>query len=726
MFNEYPYRNLTDVNLDFFLKRIKELEINLQDFIKLNTIKYADPIDWNISKQYEANTVVINEFTGVAYLSTKPVPSGVDVTNIDYWTPIFTLDFVNMNKNITIRNDGNNNNATFESSTGDWIIVGGQLYKVIQDIALHTAYVVGYNIDVYSVELFVRDYLNQVLNLIGDLDDLTTSDKTSIVNAINEVIENIGNLQELETEDKTSVVNGINSVVNDINSVVATIGELQDLHTTNKTSIVNSINELADKKTIVNVNDFSPSLNGADDSTAVQNAFNYAGQHNIPIVVFDDIDNISFKEINITHSVKVYFNDTIVTGIQRQGESVKNLFNITGSGIDVEFIGGTFKGLYNTGLTDFDNNVEPFILVNNIHSFTLKNCYFTHINNTESTPSAVFSERISGILNVYDVHNTKIDGCIFDTIHAEEMMFIMDKTLDRDQVNLEVCNCKFNSGIYTSSLDFCGNVYYSHNNLYDYQYPGSAVNCFALYLYAHNDTFKGSFESIYDMTEGLFQGLNADISNIYINSCHRAFSLSSRYVSIKNVVLRNLYDVYNDRTAKFIALQHGKFDDTNFHKDVINGDVPFVSAIIENVDLTETYQSTITDYRMFDAEKTSAWANIPKITFNNCSFIHNNHGADGNFTGCDVFLNRCKIFESLRFITTARLFSFVALPDFGFPHALTINNCFIVKDDSELPQDVIYCSNDTYKFVVNSYASGSVNANSVFTGTVVNANINIS
>ena len=62
MFNEYPYRNLTDVNLDFILKHIKNLETNLQDFIKLNTIKYADPIDWNISKQYEANTVVVNDF----------------------------------------------------------------------------------------------------------------------------------------------------------------------------------------------------------------------------------------------------------------------------------------------------------------------------------------------------------------------------------------------------------------------------------------------------------------------------------------------------------------------------------------------------------------------------------------------------------------------------------------------------------------------------------------
>ena len=30
------------------------------DFVNLNTIKYADPIQWNITKQYETNTVVID------------------------------------------------------------------------------------------------------------------------------------------------------------------------------------------------------------------------------------------------------------------------------------------------------------------------------------------------------------------------------------------------------------------------------------------------------------------------------------------------------------------------------------------------------------------------------------------------------------------------------------------------------------------------------------------
>ena len=212
-FNEFPHTRTYDNDLGWLIKTVKELSTNLENFIKLNTVKYADPIQWNISTQYEANTVVIDDLTGVAYISVQPVPSGVSINNTDYWTPVFTLDLVNLNKNITLRNDGNSHNATFTSVIGDWVIVGGQLYKVIQDIPVYTAYVVGYNIEIYTVELFIKDYVNAILTAIGDLDDLNTSDKTSVVNAINDVLTTIGDLNDLNTIDKTSVVNAINSTI---------------------------------------------------------------------------------------------------------------------------------------------------------------------------------------------------------------------------------------------------------------------------------------------------------------------------------------------------------------------------------------------------------------------------------------------------------------------------------------------------------------------------------
>ena len=89
MFSEYPYINKDDINLDYVLKKIKTIIETTETFVNTNTIKYADPIEWDITSQYEANTVVIDPQTGNAYISTRAVPGGVAINNVDYWTPIF-------------------------------------------------------------------------------------------------------------------------------------------------------------------------------------------------------------------------------------------------------------------------------------------------------------------------------------------------------------------------------------------------------------------------------------------------------------------------------------------------------------------------------------------------------------------------------------------------------------------------------------------------------------
>lgn len=92
--NKYPYSNLHDLNLDWIIKKIVEQDETIKNFINLSTIKYADPIQWNITTQYEANTIVIDPDSGIAYISTQPVPTGVAITNDDYWSVIFDLSDV--------------------------------------------------------------------------------------------------------------------------------------------------------------------------------------------------------------------------------------------------------------------------------------------------------------------------------------------------------------------------------------------------------------------------------------------------------------------------------------------------------------------------------------------------------------------------------------------------------------------------------------------------------
>jgi len=211
-FNQYPYLNLNDFNLDYVLKTLKSLSEQLENFINLNTIKYGNPIQWNITTQYEANTVVIDGNNGTAYLSVKPVPTGVSLANTDYWTPIFTLNLLSANQNITLRDDGSNVLATFASSVYDWLIWNGTLYKVIRAITINESYVVGYNLTRYTVERFIRDYVDDIISKLGDLSDLTTTDKSNIVNAINELVSKIGDLTTLTTTNKNSLVDAINEI----------------------------------------------------------------------------------------------------------------------------------------------------------------------------------------------------------------------------------------------------------------------------------------------------------------------------------------------------------------------------------------------------------------------------------------------------------------------------------------------------------------------------------
>ena len=54
-----PYTNFHDLNLDWIIEVLNEFNTKLTNFVSLATIKYADPIQWNITSQYEANTVVV-------------------------------------------------------------------------------------------------------------------------------------------------------------------------------------------------------------------------------------------------------------------------------------------------------------------------------------------------------------------------------------------------------------------------------------------------------------------------------------------------------------------------------------------------------------------------------------------------------------------------------------------------------------------------------------------
>lgn len=89
---------------------------------------------------------------------------------------------------------------------------------------------------------------NAINQKIGDLTQLDTTDKSSLVNAVNEINgeygDAIGDLTQLTTTDKSSLVGAINEVDANADTVDTKVGALSNLTTTDKTSIVLAINEV--------------------------------------------------------------------------------------------------------------------------------------------------------------------------------------------------------------------------------------------------------------------------------------------------------------------------------------------------------------------------------------------------------------------------------------------------------------------------------------------------
>lgn len=397
---KYSRTDFHELNLDWLISDVRTLAEILKNFININTIKYADPIQWNITKQYEANTVVIDGNTGTAYLSVQPVPSGVALSNTDYWTVIFTLDILSANQNLTLRDDGANVLATFASVEGDWLLWNGTLYRVKQNISVNEAYVAGYNLDRYTVEMFINDYITAVRSLIGSLSDLATTDKTDLVAAINELVTVVSNIE-------------------------LAIGDLNDLDTTDKSSVVNAVNEVYAIATdavediyYINVKDFGAAGDGVtDDSQAFIDAVNSA--ENKTCIVIPDGTYVINSTVNITKS-----------NIYIMGASKASI--ITGTANPIFKVGNGSARIDNVYFTNFTVNTSANTTVFDMHYAF--NTLIEGIKLTDCYTFANYGADADVSLNIWSV----IRNCIgrvrfrFCTITAKT-----------NGVNIE--NCQINS-----------------------------------------------------------------------------------------------------------------------------------------------------------------------------------------------------------------------------------------------------------------------------------------
>lgn len=250
IFDNFPYTNFHELNLEWILNMLQQIDKTMSEFVAINALKYADPIQWSIIRQYEKNTIVIDPLSGTAYISVQPVPAGVIITNTDYWSVVFDLGafVVRASKNFAAKyEDATTLTATFPSSVNDWLIWGDVLYKVISPIVAGDQYVVDSNIKHFTME-----------DLVGHLEDLTTTDKSNVVAAINEVLQKLittaGDLEDLNTTDKSNLVAAINEVLLTL------------------TQTATDLSDKIDTLNYINVDSFGAVGDGLTDDSAAINA----------------------------------------------------------------------------------------------------------------------------------------------------------------------------------------------------------------------------------------------------------------------------------------------------------------------------------------------------------------------------------------------------------------------------------------------------------------------
>ncbi len=304
MFNQYPYINLNDFNLDYILKAIKDMRYEVTNFVSINAIKYADPIQWNITRQYEKNTIVIDPVTGTAYISVAPVPAGVALTRPEYWTVVFDLQSFVTKANQNLANnyeEQTTTTATMNTTAGSWVIWGDVLYKALVNITAGDAYVVGSNIQ----RIVIEDVIKTIMQNIADEVQARQGADTALQDAIDDEV-------RARQGADTALQDAIDDEVQAINDK---IGDLNDLTTTDKDSVVDAINEVVQMISDVPLYYTTPEHFGAvgdgvnDDTTALQAAFDSG----LDVIFTSGKNYLTTATLTVPTNCKLYGNNAKIT-----------------------------------------------------------------------------------------------------------------------------------------------------------------------------------------------------------------------------------------------------------------------------------------------------------------------------------------------------------------------------------------------------------------------------
>lgn len=165
-------------DLQWLIDKLLSFEDSIKTIIDLQTIHYADPIQWNITTQYSPNTVVVDPQNGTAYMSKQAVPAGVQLSNEAYWTVIF--NYQQIYEKICSGVAYNNKDSVYATKdflVNDLVWYDLNLYRVTRAISTGGQLLPGTNLTPTSIESLLSAYygrdrtaqvMNDTVNVTGD------------------------------------------------------------------------------------------------------------------------------------------------------------------------------------------------------------------------------------------------------------------------------------------------------------------------------------------------------------------------------------------------------------------------------------------------------------------------------------------------------------------------------------------------------------------------------
>lgn len=202
-----------DDSISYYEMVSKVIEV-MQQYIETSSISYADPIQWDITKQYPRNTVVVT-VNGDGYLSTQPVPIGIDIDNEDYWTKIgnFSELWGSVKLAITPADEKLKTTASANRNINDLVWLNNDLYVVTKAMDAGTRYIEGTNCKKTDIGEQLNDLNTKVENNKSSVDDSIRKINTDIKN-INTNLNNkidkdtVGNLDQTVSGNMNQTVDG--------------------------------------------------------------------------------------------------------------------------------------------------------------------------------------------------------------------------------------------------------------------------------------------------------------------------------------------------------------------------------------------------------------------------------------------------------------------------------------------------------------------------------------